>query len=133
MRQVEVAALNGAALDWAVATVESLPIRKDPMGFKGGSEAGFWVWDDHYPPKIDYQLIGREYSPSTQWAQGGSLLEKYDIYPMRRTDSAASGDEPFQAGIACCMYGETPLIAAMRALVASQMGHEILIPDTLAA
>mgnify|MGYP001203918419 CR=1 FL=1 len=29
------ASLSGAALDWAVATIEGLPVRKDPMNIDG--------------------------------------------------------------------------------------------------
>ena len=95
--------LTGAALDWAVAKCEG----------------------------INYEVIdgGLDYDCpdySTNWAQGGRIIERCCInvyydgggYWCATTDS---GDPP--------RFGPTPLIAAMRCYVASQMGDEIELPE----
>ena len=66
-----------------------------------------------------------EYSPSTDWAQGGVIIEREKIEVFIRDEkwfaySSLSKPEDF--------YGETPLIAAMRCYVASELGDEVEIP-----
>lgn len=122
--------LWGAALDWAVATCNALPIKQDPMGFNTGSQAGFWVWDES--PNPTYQLIGVDYSPSNKWEQAGPLMVRDDIYPSRYHGCAASNPDKYQAGTgAAWCRGDTPLVAAMRAIVLAKMGDEIDVPASL--
>lgn len=93
--------LTGAALDWAVAKCEYFPVRD-----------GF---DDNCP----------EYS--TDWAQGGPILERECIdlqYQGGETDVWAA--DIFNAD--SMIYGDTPLIAAMRCYVVSKLGDEVEIP-----
>jgi hypothetical protein len=73
---VKVQDLSGAQLDWAVAKCECLPIVYDPMGFKSGSEAGYWIWDETTGKMTK---IGRGYNPSTDWSQAGPILEREGI------------------------------------------------------
>jgi hypothetical protein len=95
--------LTGSVLDWAVAICE--PTQCNP---------------DHY-------------SPSTDWSQGGPIIEREGISAMQ-TD-ADSGD--WEASIwlnpdkhmPLIQEGPTPLIAAMRCYVASQLGDEVAVPD----
>ncbi|MBC6987530.1 phage protein NinX family protein [Alteromonas sp. BZK5] len=121
--------LKGAALDWAVAVCEAKCIAFDPMGFKNGANAVFWIWDERDPKKPIYQVIGAEYSPSTIWSQAGPIIEKHNIYPSCYHGCAAGNPNKFQAGtgLAWCR-GETPLIATMRALVRGKFGDEIELP-----
>lgn len=129
---VDVADLNGAALDWAVAVCENQPVVRDPMGFETGSESGYWIWDDSDPKNTKYQRIGREYSPSSNWAQAGPIMERHDIYPCRYYGCAENNPNVFQAGKGISwIRGETPLIAAMRSLIRSNFGNEIDVPETL--
>ena len=83
--------LWGAALDWAVATCNALPIKHNPMGFTTGPQANFWVWDES--PNPTYQLIGVDYSPSNKWEQAGPLMVRDDIYPSRYHGCAASNPD----------------------------------------
>ena len=46
MALIKVSEANQLQVDWMVATAQGLPIKHDPMGFKSGSEAGFWIWDE---------------------------------------------------------------------------------------
>jgi len=62
------------------------------------------------------------YDPTTDWAQGGPIIEqeKITIEYTGDPDTWCSGimaDQEF--------YGSTPLIAAMRCLVASKLGDEV--------
>jgi len=94
--------LTGAALDWAVAQCEYFPVR---YGF-----------DDNCP----------EYS--TNWAQGGPIIERENIEVFRRDEkwfaySSLSKPQDF--------YGRTPLEAAMRCFVAGHFGDEVEVPEEL--
>jgi hypothetical protein len=117
--------LTGAALDWAVAKSEVVVLARDPMGFGDGS----WWTIEHTPfqdtPK---QRVGFTYSPSTNWAQGGPIIEREGIatLPCPRGWAARVG---FGGEY---IEGPTPLIAAMRCFVASKLGDEVDVPEELA-
>lgn len=72
-----------------------------------------------------------EYSPSTNWSQGGPLIEKEGIKIKvhvvengKITSWSAGWEWPMiKTDIECC--GPTPLIAAMRAIVASVYGDTV--------
>ena len=98
--------LTGAALDWAVAKCEYFPVRN-----------GF---DDNCP----------EYS--TDWAQGGPIIEREGINVWVFDDVTWKAENSF-VGVDCVYEGPTPLIAAMRCYVASKLGDEIDIPKELIA
>lgn len=70
------------------------------------------------------------YSPSTDWAQGGPIIEREKIQL-----STLSKDKEWRAaliyGADFIQYAETPLKAAMRCYVQSKLGDEVEIPDEL--
>ena len=71
----------------------------------------------------------RSYAPSTDWAQGGPIIEREGICLHKYKDGSGwsatySAQDPEQ-------YGPTPLIAAMRCYVASKLGAEIDLPKEL--
>jgi hypothetical protein len=115
--------LTGAALDWAVAKCEGRPVEQ---------ENGSVNWP---------YLTG--YTPSTDWAQGGSIIERKElaisplvgswaVYAAEGTRIASAGQkeiEVFSWGFR--HTGPTPLIAAMRCYVASKLGDEVEIPEEL--
>lgn len=120
--------LLGTALDWAVAHCQQLPIRRDPMGFLNDSpdctQAGYWIWEDS--PNGAMWLIGDSYSPSTNWQQGGAIIE------LNKISLHVSNSEDESQWCAQMYYGPTPLIAAMRAYVASTVrANRIDIPDPI--
>ena len=92
--------LTGAALDWAVALCEVGP--------------------------IDIKDIDDPHFYSTDWAEGGPIIEREKI-TTEWTGEDWMGyirhDEEF--------FGPTPLIAAMRCYVASKLGEEITVPEAL--
>ena len=71
-----------------------------------------------------------EYTPSTDWAQGGPIIEREKI----QLSTLSKGKEWRAAliyGQDHIQYGPTPLIAAMRCYVASKMGDVVEVPDEL--
>jgi hypothetical protein len=77
---------------------------------------------------------GDLYQPSTDWAQGGPIIERENISTVREGDAGnwiasvydyAESDWHLHTG------GTTPLEAAMRCYVASKLGDEVEIPKEL--
>ena len=105
--KVKTSELQGAALDWAVMKCDG--ICKDFPAY----------WVDEYP--------------STNWAQGGPIIERERISIEDCQDGAglyweATRIEPPAVSEA---RGPTPLVAAMRCYVASQLGDEVELPEEL--
>ena len=78
------------------------------------------------------------YSPSSNWSQGGPIIEQEGIYLRCRDD----GKEWKAGGLSNNRHDKapgnlysalTPLIAAMRCYVASKLGDDVEIPDNLVA
>lgn len=110
--KVKTSDLIGPALDWAVAKCR---------GFEGLDEDEWLVRDGI----ADMPLSA--YTPSTDWAQGGPIIEqeRIEIYYQPALEQwAAKHDGTLR-------YGQTPLIAAMLCYVASKMGDDIEVPDEL--
>ena len=115
--------LTGAALDWAVAKCEGYDCLFDD------EVSGAWL-----VPQQGYlhdeKPLSR-FSPSTNWAQGGPIIEREQI------NIGTVGISTWRAGLtnedgkSFWADGPTPLIAAMRCLVASKLGDEVELPDGL--
>jgi hypothetical protein len=114
--------LTGPALDWAVAKCEGVEIDKF---------FDAWVKDPDEPH------FNKQFKPSTDWAQGGPIIERERIQTTPRgktTDlwEAIMFDNIFMDdGSDCFQTGPTPLVAAMRCFVASKLGDTIDIPEEL--
>jgi hypothetical protein len=109
---METSELTGAALDWAVAKAAKQQVN---VGFRNLT----------YTPDDKRSLYS--YSPSTNWAQGGPLIEREQL-ELRFINNkwfAEAGDGTFR-------QGETPLIAAMRCFVTVWLGREIDLPGEVA-
>ncbi len=103
MSKIKTSELTGAALDWAVAQIES--------------GAGPKQW----------RYFGRTFHPSTNWAQGGPIIEREEI----RLDPPRSIAFWSAEKNGYLLHGPTPLIAAMRCYVASKLGDEVNVPKEL--
>lgn len=107
--KVKVSEMTGAALDWAVAKCEGRPHSYAVTDVKG------------QPP-----LTAVVFTPSTDWAQAGPIVEREGIalylYGDSQWNAHVGGKES---------TGPTPLIAAMRCYVASKLGAEVDVPDEL--
>jgi hypothetical protein len=111
--------LTGAALNWAVAKCEGFD--PETLNTKTG---------------VVYSLRYGVYTPSTNWAQGGPIIEREGIsvicWSFHSMPWKASIEGGTDAGIDLYVeYGPTPLIAAMRCYVASKLGAEIDLPKEL--
>jgi hypothetical protein len=102
--------LTGATLDWAVAKCEGRTWL-DAKNF-----LAYWEEDGemHY---------------STDWAQGGPIIERKKIGVWTSGGGLTWHGKSFVLGIV--IDGPTPLIAAMRCYVASELGDNVEIPDAL--
>ena len=112
--------LSGAALDWAVAKCEGRAF-EDPDFFLAYYDEG-----------------GMHYA--YDWAQGGPIIEREMIQltphcmvnPLHGWAAAfRSFDEDDNVYALHRMRGKTPLIAAMRCYVASNLGDNVDIPKEL--
>lgn len=136
MPSVSVSDLQGVALDWAVAKAKGLPVKRDPMGFGSGSESGFWLWEEVGHKLGRHGLIGREYSPSTKWEQGGPIadelreLSRYQF--LVESDGGSTHVLSFpKEHVLYSGCGATMLVAIMRCFVASTLGDVTDLPASL--
>lgn len=93
--------LTGRALDWAVARC------------------------------LDVYCFSDTFRPSTDWAQGGPIIERERI-----TVDYCNSDTSESIWSACSVgwtyyFGPTPLIAAMRCYVVSKLGDNVDIPKEM--
>ena len=103
--------LTGAQLDWAVAMADGVKIIV-----------------------LDQQIVWPEdYTPSTDWAQGGPIIEReriaVEFLQWDDIDCTLPIWTSYKFGTDYDGQGPTPLIAAMRCFVASKMGDEVEIPE----
>lgn len=113
--------LTGPALDWVVAKCE-------------GKQVNLL--------RIEGQATMRRFKPSTNWAQGGPIIEREMIQltphcmvnPLHGWAAAyRSFDEDDSVYALHRMRGKTPLLAAMRCYVASKLGDKVDVPEELLA
>lgn len=101
--KIETSKLTDAALDWAVEVAEEMTVSQ------------------------------REFQPSTNWDQGGPIIERERMTVEHFVDD--SGGAWLATHIRRPYFNEetgpTPLIAAMRCYVASRLGDEVDIPEEL--
>lgn len=119
--------LKGVALDWAVAKCEGECVSM----FAGLLRTGMFE---------NKNVFGPEYAPSTDWLQGGPIIEREELcvgYKYQCDPNYCPINDPATncwarttAG-GYISYGPTPLIAAMRCLVASKQGGEVDVPEGL--
>ena len=107
--------LSGTALDWAVASCEGIEL-------ENGHYNRLLV--DGRMSKGQSMLV--MYLPSTDWAQGGPIIEREQIAIFLNGDDEWTAEDGWYRA-----SGPTPLIAAMRCYVASKLGDEVEIPEEL--
>lgn len=78
-------------------------------------------------PAISKDDNSEEFEPSTLWAQGGPIIERERIETGASTSNSDWWARPKGFERTHVYYGETLLIAAMRAFVAGKYGDEV--PD----
>lgn len=119
--------LTGSALDWAVAKA---------LGFvdypEDSVEQGGWWYTDPIKAPFCERLPKCNWKPSTDWRQGGPLIDKHQINlhrPQHSMDCWAAwvtiGEKDFIQG------GTQPLLAVCRVVVASVLGDIVKVPAYL--
>lgn len=125
--EVKTADLTCPALDWAVAMAD---------GWKADRPQ-----DGQVSKNVVYRLVGPRpmrstvppdwyYDPSTGWAVGGPLRDKYNV----GIESGVSDDLTYAYVPGRDLdgsYGETALIAICRAIVAAKLGDVVQVPAEL--
>ena len=119
---MKVAELEGRLLDYWVARAEGYSESDDSlmMHVDGTCRIAWHEGDD--PDSL--------YNPSAAWMWGGPIIEREQIYLIRSGDATvwlAAANVIWLADHDDFEPGETALIAAMRAYVASKFGNEV--PD----
>lgn len=105
--------LSGRALDWAVAKCENADWSDED------AIVNVTTFDDYDGTICNY---------STDWAQAGPIIERERIAIDFDGDNwcASTNTKPL------ANYAPTPLVAAMRAYVASKLGDVVDVPGELA-
>lgn len=136
--KIKVSETTPRQLDWLVATIEGFTnLRKNPHRFNDSLIMT--------PPREAYGPVHlADYSYSTNWAQGGPIIEREEIWWSPNDDAVSEQDiwwclsthDPVTREEQGLMeqvegLGPTLLIAAMRCYVASKLGDEVEIPEEL--
>ncbi|SNS16948.1 phage protein NinX family protein [Pseudomonas segetis] len=129
MTEVNVAEATGAALDWLTGSTEGLNLVAD-RGEYGTGPRVFLI--------LEHGIF--RYRPSTEWSQGGPLLDKHCKSFGCVQDSTGSNWRSLAYGNsdACDSIktmrlagGPTILIAACRAIVTAKLGDKVMVPAEL--
>jgi len=140
MLKIKTSKLTGAALDLAVAKCEGFTFEYEH------DNNDFWLecTNHKYPQLSPFGYLKEVFHFSTDWAQGGPIIERlrFDRITLNVSNNYTAsikkttrcieldGDEVFKTAW-IHGTGETPLIAAMRCYVASKLGDEVEIPREL--
>ena len=113
--KIKTSELQDAALHWAVAMCEGIDHDTAAMNIMFGDDNGWFL------------------AFSTDWAQGGPIIEREGINLFQRKGVAAKQGRAWLAYTDKYLEqaGRTPLIAAMRCYVASKLGDEVDVPKEL--
>lgn len=117
--------LSGAALDWAVAKAvgelvyeDGEPVEIHVCRRNEDGSTYFWTCEHSFG-----------YEPSTNWEQGGPLLDELDVWLSSDEGEHSASTHPHVNEH--IRSGPTKLIAACRAIVAAKLGDEVEVPDEL--
>lgn len=113
--KIKTSELIGNALNWAVAK----------CNFPSALDADIEVWVQPLPCDDPDDF---KFQPSTDWAQGGPIIEREKIL----LDLVGPDDDQEWEGrvVGKSMeYGPTPLVAAMRCYVGTKLGNEVDVPE----
>lgn len=119
MTKKRVSELEGAQLDWAVAIASGFTRARMSDVYLGE-----WIMPN------GKQVFLPWFNPSTDWRRGGPIIERerITIDPIEENQWAAHIVSVSVKGGWLRIIGPTPLIAAMRAFVASKLGDEVEVP-----
>lgn len=145
--KIKTSELSGGNLDWAVAmSVEAwtfahahYPTMTLDPAFSGvelrdypRGEFGSLLPTCVLIPRNSMRQDPQPFCPSTDWSQGGPLIEKYFLASERMCDGLWQCGGVFKCALdshSMVGEGETPLIALCRAIVAAKLGDEVDVPE----
>ncbi|NWA11968.1 phage protein NinX family protein [Pseudomonas gingeri] len=121
--EVKLADLEGRALDWMVAQVEGVAVKLTPP-----HNGTYW--------RVFQVVRPYAYRPSTDWSQGGPLMDKYSksfgmVDSSEPPSFRAFARKPGPEGFCRIAGGETILQAFCRALVRLHRGDLLMVPEVL--
>jgi hypothetical protein len=120
--------LTGAALDWAVSKCGFDDEIQPPCRVMVDSIA--YGPNGRAPQYVYTKSTGERFTPSTDWAQGGPIIEREKITTTPVNGWQASltrGGIFYTSG----PVSPTPLVAACRCYVASKLGDTVDVPPEL--
>jgi hypothetical protein len=122
MMKYKTSELEGARLDAAVAKAKGWEQQE--------CEGEVWWWGCDAKWRYttgNAEMRVRHFNPSTDWSDGGPIIERERIDVIRNhlEEVWASYAGPHSFTNRVRAEGPTPLIAAMRAYVASKLGDEV--------
>ncbi|WP_161523295.1 phage protein NinX family protein [Chromobacterium haemolyticum] len=113
MNGIETPTLTGAALDYAVAVASG---QKNPQpGLDGGCV-------------VSHGHTLHRFCPSTEWAHGGPLLDKFAVSVTPLSDAQWRAEEFITHETA---LGDEYLVATMRCIVMAELGQIVKVPEQL--
>ena len=119
--KIKTSELIGTALAYAVGIADKRIIRNGIGGsieVRGRTENG-----EELPDGFDMWMF---WYPQSNWSQGGPIIERERIH-LDEGQGVWGALHSYEYS----SFGHTPLIAAMRCYVTSQLGDEVEIPDEL--
>lgn len=126
--KIKTAELTGPALNWAVAMCEGW----QPSA--AHDAVGKYPW----LVKVGKDIDPKNYRPSTNWAQGGPIMEREGIdctFHPGISDTPGGEIKNYWTATHVDYYGEfespSLLEAVMRRYVANEIGDEVEIPEEL--
>lgn len=124
--KIKTSELIDDALDWAVASLHGYTLTSDGISklLQRGKEMRM----------LCSGSASLSYSPSTDWSQGGPIIERewLDVTPWpNESDEGLRWQCKQHDSIDCVAFGPTPLIAAMRCFCYARLGAEVDIPEEL--
>ena len=122
MAKVKTSELIGPALDWAAAKCQGYV----EQGVYGTPE----FRDSEVYLRYCDAVLNSCYSPTTDWAQGGPILDRERITIRQWTNMPIIHAYMPHDG-APWGAGPTALIAAMRCFCCSRLGREVEVPEEL--
>lgn len=123
--KIKTSELSGVALDWAV-------------GIAVGEDVQVGPGKKQLSVKCQVPGLLSCWSPSTNWSQGGTLIDQFDVYfdryPLDQSGFVVARiGMDYQAGSNYFNNPSSPnrLIAACRAIVSAKLGDEVDVPEEL--
>jgi hypothetical protein len=124
---MKVSELEGAELDAWVAKAHGMVAMERPIS-KGKPLTKFWGYEMRDGVHAGSRVAVATFKPSTDWSWGGPIIERERIRLHHRSAEIPWASQIFvneNSVMPIYGYGDTPLVAAMRAYVASKYGEEV--------